>query len=211
MKRQREPDARPGGFAMPRPPPAADGSADALAAPPEDLACPCCFRPGRLCESFAPEEAQMKLEGLRVLMVSHGLDAYVVPSGDAHSSEYVAACDERRAWLTGFTGSAGTALVARKAALLWTDGRYFNQAATQLAGSPWTLMRTHEPGVPDLPTWLLENCAAGARGGVDAALAPLGFAADFAAKTAGALELAPVTSANFVDLLWGRRRPAGCG
>ena len=208
MKRQREPDARPGGFAMPRPPPAANGSTDALAAPPEDLACPCCFRPGRLCESFAPEEAQMKLEGLRVLMVSHGLDAYVVPSGDAHSSEYVAACDERRAWLTGFTGSAGTALVARKAALLWTDGRYFNQAATQLAGSPWTLMRTHEPGVPDLPTWLLENCAAGARVGVDAALAPLGFAADFAAKTAGALELAPVTSANFVDLLWGRRRPA---
>ena len=50
----------------------------------------------------------MKIRGLRVLMASHGLDAYIVPSGDAHSSEYVAPCDERRAWLTGFTGSAGS-------------------------------------------------------------------------------------------------------
>ena len=78
-------------------------------------------------------------------MASHGLDAYIVPSGDAHSSEYVAPCDERRAWLTGFTGSAGTAIVSMKEAALWTDGRYFNQASTQLEGSPFTLMRQHEP------------------------------------------------------------------
>ena len=79
----------------------------------------------------------MKIRGLRVLMASHGLDAYIVPSGDAHSSEYVAPCDERRAWLTGFTGSAGTAIVSMKEAALWTDGRYFNQASTQLEGSPF--------------------------------------------------------------------------
>jgi len=51
-----------------------------------DTSCPCCFRPGTLCESFAPEEAPQKVHGLRVLLASHGLDAYVVPSGDAHST-----------------------------------------------------------------------------------------------------------------------------
>jgi Xaa-Pro aminopeptidase len=165
----------------------------------EDLSCPCCFRPGKLCASFAPEEAPMKIRGLRVLMASHGLDAYIVPSGDAHSSEYVAPCDERRAWLTGFTGSAGTAIVTKEGkAALWTDGRYFNQAATQLDGSPFVLMRQHEPGVPDMPEW-----CAGLKVGVCGSLAPLQFAENFRDK---GVELIPIAT-DFVDVIWGARRP----
>ena len=82
-----------------------------------EVQCPCCFRAGSLCESYAPEEAEAKIAGLRVLLSSFGLDALIVPSGDAHSSEYVAGCDERLSWLTGFTGSAGTAVVTSKGAV----------------------------------------------------------------------------------------------
>lgn len=56
-----------------------------------------------------------------------GVDAYIVPSEDAHMSEYAPDCDNRRAFISGFTGSAGTAVVAKEAAALWTDGRYFLQ------------------------------------------------------------------------------------
>ena len=55
------------------------------------------------------------------------LSAYIIPSCDAHNSEYLASCDERRAFISGFDGSAGTAIVTAKEALMWTDGRYFLQ------------------------------------------------------------------------------------
>ena len=85
--------------------------------PPDELNCPCCFRPGvPLCKEFQPADPTMKLSGLRSLLKAHGLGAYLVPSTDAHSSEYVAEADKRREWLTGFTGSAGTALVRAVAA-----------------------------------------------------------------------------------------------
>lgn len=67
------------------------------------------------------------LSELRALMQEHGIAALVVGSEDAHNSEYVADCDARRAFLSGFTGSAGTALVTLDKALLWTDGRYWLQ------------------------------------------------------------------------------------
>ena len=77
---------------------------------PEELSCPCCFRPGvPLSEDAAPKDIAAKLAGVRSLLKVHGLGAYIVPSGDAHSSEYVSETDKRREWLTGFTGSAGTA------------------------------------------------------------------------------------------------------
>lgn len=69
------------------------------------------------------------------------LAAYIVPSDDAHQSEYIAARDRRRHFITGFTGSAGTAVITETKALLWTDGRYFQQAEKQLDNSTWTLMR----------------------------------------------------------------------
>jgi hypothetical protein len=72
---------------------------------------------------------------LRKLMAEEGIDAYFVPSGDFHGSEYVNAFFRTREFLSGFTGSAGELLVTAEGAWLWTDGRYFLQAAAQLAGS----------------------------------------------------------------------------
>ena len=89
-------------------------------------------------------------------MKSMGVDAFLVPSQDPHFSEYVPTCFERRMFISGFTGSAGTALVTADAALLWTDGRYFLQAEQEL-GPEWTLMRGGQPGVPEPKAWLGEK------------------------------------------------------
>ncbi|KAI9023837.1 peptidase M24, structural domain-containing protein [Phycomyces nitens] len=77
------------------------------------------------------------------------LDAFVVPSEDAHQSEYTADCDNRRAWISGFTGSAGCAVITSSDAALFTDGRYFLQASQEL-GPEWKLMKQ---GTENVPTW----------------------------------------------------------
>jgi Xaa-Pro aminopeptidase len=90
-----------------------------------------------------------RLSQLRDLMREHKLDIYIVPSEDSHQSEYIAPCDARRAYICGFTGSAGTAVITLDKAALATDGRYFNQAAKQL-DSNWSLLKQ---GMEDVPTW----------------------------------------------------------
>lgn len=90
-----------------------------------------------------------RIAALRQQMEEKGIDVYLVPTADFHESEYVGVYFKARAFLTGFTGSAGTAIVTRQEAGLWTDGRYFIQAERQLAGSGITLYRSGEPGVPD--------------------------------------------------------------
>lgn len=90
-----------------------------------------------------------RIAALRQQMEEKGIDVYLIPTADFHESEYVGAYFKARAFLTGFTGSAGTAIVTRQEAGLWTDGRYFIQAERQLAGSGITLYRSGEPGVPD--------------------------------------------------------------
>lgn len=89
--------------------------------PPVPVAMP------ELADSAAVEERNSRLGLLRAKMRQHGVSAYLVETQDAHQSEYVADHDKRREWLTGFTGSAGTALVTSTRALMWTDGRYFLQ------------------------------------------------------------------------------------
>lgn len=96
---------------------------------------------------------EARLRGVRELMQKKGLAAYVVSSADAHQSEYVADCDQRRAYLCGFDGSAGTAVVTDEHAALWTDGRYHLQAEEQL-NSEWTLMKQGVAGVDSVETWL---------------------------------------------------------
>ncbi|SEK62874.1 aminopeptidase P family protein [Pacificibacter marinus] len=78
-----------------------------------------------------PDQAAPRVTALRVAMTDAGLDAFIVPRSDAHQGEYVAACDERLAWLTGFTGSAGFSIVTRSAAAMFTDGRYTVQVRAQ--------------------------------------------------------------------------------
>lgn len=102
---------------------------------------------------------QEKLTALRQLMEKQGIDIYIVPTADYHQSEYVGKYFEERAFLTGFTGSAGTAVVTKEAAYLWTDGRYFIQAAQQLEGSGIELQKMGEPGVPTIDEFLKDTLA----------------------------------------------------
>ena len=95
-----------------------------------------------------------KIARLREKMAEKGMDVYVIPTADFHQSEYVGGHFKARAYMTGFTGSAGTAVITASEARLWTDGRYFIQAGKQLAGSPVELMKMGEPGVPTLNEYL---------------------------------------------------------
>ena len=98
---------------------------------------------------------------LRKVMQREGIDAWISPSSDAHQSEYPTEYDKCRRFLSGFTGSAGTLLVLKEEAYLWTDGRYFLQAESELKDSGITLMKMGEPGVPTLDELLERKLKSG--------------------------------------------------
>ncbi|CAF3742514.1 unnamed protein product [Rotaria sp. Silwood1] len=95
-----------------------------------------------------------RLQRLRTHLISNSLFAYVIFSEDEHQSEYVQLYDERRAWISGFLGSAGTAVVTLNNAALWTDGRYWTQAEDELDCKNWYLMRQGQTDVPSITNWL---------------------------------------------------------
>jgi Xaa-Pro aminopeptidase len=97
-----------------------------------------------------------KLTALRKLMKEQDIDAYIVPSDDPHLSEYVPTAYMRRKFLSGFGGSAGTAVVTQDEALLWTDSRYHNEATLQLDANHWTLMKQGLPKVPTLTKYIAD-------------------------------------------------------
>jgi len=110
---------------------------------------------------MAARQTALILKRLRHLMkdtsyITEPIQAYIIPSGDAHQSEYIADCDQRRSYVSGFTGSAGTAIVTENHACLWTDGRYFNQAEKQL-DSNWILMKEGIPSTPTQGAWLAKK------------------------------------------------------
>lgn len=102
-----------------------------------------------------------RLKALRAVMQENGIDAYIIPSSDAHKSEYVAEHWATRAWISGFTGSAGLAIVTQEHAGLWTDSRYFSQAETQLAESDFELHKQGIPHAPEHRAWLRDNIKEG--------------------------------------------------
>ncbi|CAK1553271.1 unnamed protein product [Leptosia nina] len=110
-----------------------------------------------------------RLTTLRSLMASHptALSAYIVPTADPHNSEYIASVDARREWLSGFTGSAGTAVVTKNKALVWTDGRYYTQFEEEVDLSLWSLMKQSLPDTPTIEKWLSTNLEAGSVVGYD--------------------------------------------
>lgn len=110
---------------------------------------------------------QERLVRLRREMARQGYDGYLVVTDDFHGSEYVGEHFKSRAYLSGFTGSAGTLVVLRDEAALWTDGRYFLQAEAQLAGSEIRLMRSGQEGVPKLSDYLAEKLPQGGTLGFD--------------------------------------------
>ncbi len=97
-----------------------------------------------------------RLNELRRLMEERHMDAYLIPTSDFHESEYVGEYFKCRQFITGFTGSAGTAVVTRDDAGLWTDGRYFVQAARELEGSGFRLQKMDEEGVPTVEEYLAD-------------------------------------------------------
>ncbi|PSS24931.1 Xaa-Pro aminopeptidase [Actinidia chinensis var. chinensis] len=154
-------------------------------------------------------EQDAKLRALRELFSKPGIgiDAYIIPSQDAHQSEFIAECYMRRAFISGFTGSAGTAVVTKDKAALWTDGRYFLQAEKQLSSS-WILMRAGNMGVPTTSEWLNDILAPGCRVGID----PFLFSSDAAEELKDAIsknnhEVVYLYDINLVDEVWKESRP----
>lgn len=99
-------------------------------------------------------EIELRLARLRELMKREHLSAFIFPSTDAHQSEYVADHWRGREWISGFNGSAGTAVVTMKSAALWTDSRYFLAAEEQLEGTDYQLMKLKMEGTPTIAEWL---------------------------------------------------------
>ena len=97
---------------------------------------------------------ETRLQQLREEMRREHLSAFIFPSADPHMSEYVPERWEGRKWISGFDGSAGTAVVTLHGAALWTDSRYFLAAEEQLDGTEFTLMRERVEGTPSIAEWI---------------------------------------------------------
>ena len=147
-----------------------------------------------------------KIARLREKMAEKGMDVYVIPTADFHQSEYVGEHFKARAYMTGFTGSAGTAVITASEARLWTDGRYFIQAGKQLAGSPVELMKMGEPGVPTLNEYLQTAVPEGGVLGFDGRVIAMGSGLEYE-KITSEKNAKIVYDYDLVDEVW-EDRPA---
>ncbi|UZJ51629.1 hypothetical protein CBS101457_000949 [Exobasidium rhododendri] len=151
-----------------------------------------------------------RLATLRKLMKEEGVEAYVVPSEDAHSSEYTSPDNQRRTFISGFTGSTGVAVITLQEAHLFTDGRYWIQAEKQL-DSNWAFHKV--PLVKDWDAWLVDESerSKGIKVGIDATLVQYARASAFnddLTSTGGSFTF---QSRNLVDVAWGKQRPSPIG
>lgn len=108
-----------------------------------------------------------RLTVLRAIMIRKGISAFIVPSTDPHSGEYVPEYWETRKWISGFTGSAGTVVITLDKAGLWTDSRYFLQAEEQLEGTGIILFKERVPGTPTIANWLGQVLQPNEKVGID--------------------------------------------
>ena len=137
-------------------------------------------------------------------MAAAKLDAYLIPRADEHQGEYVPACAERLKWLTGFSGSAGLAIVGKKAAVLFVDGRYTVQARAEVDAATMEVSKLPRGRIAE---WLSEHLSRGQTVGYDPKLHTVGEVERLtAALKAKDIKLRPVAR-NLVDRLWGRERP----
>ena len=147
-----------------------------------------------------------RLRALRARMEEENMAVVIVPTADSHASEYLADYFKTRQWLSGFTGSAGTLVVGREEAALFTDGRYFIQAERQIAGTGITLMRSGTAGVPTVEQYVCSLAKAGESCGVDFSVISSHFAADMSDMLAGR-EIALRDTGDWFADLW-TDRPA---
>ncbi|NLD17885.1 MAG: aminopeptidase P family protein [Tissierellia bacterium] len=108
-----------------------------------------------------------RIEALRVLMSEENIDAFIIPTGDPHQSEYIPEHYKNREWISGFTGGAGTVVITKDKAGLWTDGRYFIQAENEIIGTGYNLFKMDLPGVLTYEEWLRDNLKDGSTVGFD--------------------------------------------
>lgn len=146
-------------------------------------------------------------EHVLALTSNKPLTAYILPSTDAHSSEYLADYDFRVKFLSGFSGSNAHVIVTANEALLWTDGRYFTQAGNQLDGSCWKLMKQGQPDSITPTDWIVSKLERGSVIGFDPTLVTFDSGSKMV-KRLRAAELVPVAiNGNLVDSFW-ENRPA---
>uniref|UniRef100_UPI004038A062 M24 family metallopeptidase n=1 Tax=Segatella hominis TaxID=2518605 RepID=UPI004038A062 len=153
-------------------------------------------------------EINQRLESLREVMRREHLSAFIFPSTDAHQSEYVADHWQGRTWISGFNGSAGTAVVTMKSAALWTDSRYFLAAEEQLKGTEFQLMKQKFVGSHTISVWLAhallgENAEGGLDGMVNSYHETMGLIADL--RKSGGITVR--TNLDPLGLIW-TDRPA---
>lgn len=154
-------------------------------------------------------DVKERIDKLRNEMRKRGIEAYIVPSSDPHQSEYVAEHYTSRTYITGFTGSAGTAIITLKDAGLWTDGRYFIQAEGQLKDTGVTLYKMGETGVPTVETFLKESLHKGAKVAFDGKV----ISVDYFRGLTKALESSQFTfevNEDLIDIIWEGRPQRPC-
>ncbi len=148
---------------------------------------------------------QSRIEALRAAMSAKGIQAAIIPQGDPHMSEYLSSHWQLRRWLSGFTGSAGDLVVTSGEALLWTDSRYFIQAAQQLDGTGIGLMKDGLPETPSIASWLCAVLAPGQTVGIDGMVFSSVAARDLAMRLAA--EGIVLDDSFHPDAVWTDRPP----
>ncbi len=148
-----------------------------------------------------------RLSDLREVMRREHLAAFIFPSTDPHQSEYVADHWKGREWISGFNGSAGTAVVTMTSAALWTDSRYFLAAEEQLKGTGYQLMRLKIEGTPTIAEWIGRECGAGAEVGIDGWCSSANEVMDLIADLRRQGGLSVRTNLDPLKFIW-RDRPA---
>lgn len=149
------------------------------------------------------EAIKETIQSIQADMQARNVDAYIITMVDDHISEYVAAMWKRIAWVSGFTGSAGTLVITTKGAALWVDGRYFIQAADELAGTDIIMKKDRTPGAQTINEWILELYGSEARVAADGRAISIQFAKTLEASFSGIDFNLDLVSPSWTD------RPAG--
>nr|XP_056714955.1 xaa-Pro aminopeptidase 2 [Euleptes europaea] len=145
-----------------------------------------------------------RLSALRQLMRSHNLTVYIIPSKDAHMSEYIAERDKRLSWMTGFTGSSGIGVVTLQKAALFTDSRYWTQAERQMDCN-WELQKS--VWIASIGEWTHKEVPAGGKVGLDPYLVSIDDWQSYNEALEDSNWIPTPIEDNLVDLVWGAQRP----
>ena len=154
-------------------------------------------------------DIEKKLTSLRNELKERSIDAYLVTGTDPHQSEYVAPRWRTRAFISGFTGSAGTVVITQDKALLWVDSRYFIQAEKEIENTEYEMMKLEVDDTPDPYRWLKENLEKGAKVGVDASSVSIAL---FSSLSADLKEKGIILEAtdDLLDPIWENRPAVPC-